>query len=402
MSDIAVEAVSVSKKFRRGESFDSLRDFIPAVFGRALRAATSGSLRKDEFWALKDLSFRVERGEALGVVGHNGAGKSTLLKILSRIMMPTSGIVRVNGRLSALIEVGAGFHPDLTGRENITLSGVILGMARADIRRKFDEIVDFSGLEEFLDTPLKRYSTGMYARLGFAVAAHMDPEILLVDEVLSVGDWAYQARCTQKMEELLRSGASVLFVSHNLRALASLCTSAILLENGCLTRTGASEDVIRFYLESSQQARDPTKSKTVAISGVTVSLPGERDGVRFSSGEEVFATVAIRSAITCRNLAVHLYIYDSNFYNVFQTSTELLGCENLSMCEGEQKTFTFVLTLNLGRGLYYVGAVTRGRFQGGLEQYDRRFPGATIYVEGPDSANGPANLQPKLASMAPR
>ena len=222
MDDIALEMQDVYKKFRRGEIYDSLRDLLPAVTGRLLKRLHSEELGAREFWALQAVTFRVRRGEAFGVIGPNGAGKSTILKLLSGIMQPTRGALSVRGRLSALIEVSAGFHPDLTGRENVYLNGAILGMTRQEIARRFDSIVAFSGLDEFIDTPVKRYSSGMFARLGFSVAAHVDPDILIVDEVLSVGDFVFQQKCVERMNAIIRGGATVIFVSHNLRAVAEL------------------------------------------------------------------------------------------------------------------------------------------------------------------------------------
>jgi lipopolysaccharide transport system ATP-binding protein len=207
------------------------------------------------FWALRDISFEVKQGEVLGIIGANGAGKSTLLKILSRITAPTKGEVRVKGRIGSLLEVGTGFHPDLTGRENIFLNGAILGMSRNDITRKFDEIVAFSGLEQFIDTPVKRYSSGMYVRLAFAVAAHLDPEILILDEVLAVGDAAFQKKCLGKMRDVAANqGRTVLFVSHNLQAVASLCSRAILLNEGKIESQGEVEPVVSAYVSSSAEA----------------------------------------------------------------------------------------------------------------------------------------------------
>jgi lipopolysaccharide transport system ATP-binding protein len=194
--NVAVTLDRVSKKFRKGQLHDSLRDLVPDLTRRLLGRGPvrSGELRGQEFWALKDVSFEVPKGEAFGIVGHNGAGKSTILKLLCRVMKPTQGHLTVQGRLSALIEAGAGFHPDLTGRENVYLNGTILGMSRSEIQRKFDEIVAFAGLAEFIDTPVKRYSSGMYARLGFSVGAHLEPDVLVVDEVLSVGDFCFRRR----------------------------------------------------------------------------------------------------------------------------------------------------------------------------------------------------------------
>jgi lipopolysaccharide transport system ATP-binding protein len=214
----------------------------------------AGVSRPDEFiWALHDVTFRVAQGEAVGIIGRNGAGKSTLLKILSRVTAPTSGIVRAKGRVASLLEVGTGFHPELTGRENAFLNGAILGMSRAEVRRKFDEIVDFSGVEQFIDTPVKRYSSGMYVRLAFAVAAHLEPEILIVDEVLAVGDTAFQKKCLGKMDEVAHGGRTVLFVSHNMSAVVDLCKSAFWLEKGRIALADSSRSVVAAYTEKHTQ-----------------------------------------------------------------------------------------------------------------------------------------------------
>lgn len=202
----------------------------------------------EEFWALKNVNFEIKQGDRVGIIGRNGAGKSTLLKILSRITEPTTGKAKINGRVASLLEVGTGFHPELTGRENIFLNGAILGMSRAEIRKKFDEIVDFAEVEKFLDTPVKRYSSGMYVRLAFAVAAHLEPEILIVDEVLAVGDVSFQKKCLGKMGEVSKEGRTVLFVSHNMAAVQQLCDNAILLESGSLKKKGVVNAVVDEYL----------------------------------------------------------------------------------------------------------------------------------------------------------
>ena len=212
-----------------------------------------GNRESETIWALKDVSFTVEQGEVLGIIGRNGAGKSTLLKILSRVTAPTSGHVKVKGRIASLLEVGTGFHPDLTGRENIYLNGAILGMTREEVNRKFDEIVDFSGVEKFIDTPVKRYSSGMFVRLAFAVAAHLEPEILLVDEVLAVGDVEFQKKCLGKMSNIAGEGRTVLFVSHNMGSIESLCQQVMLLEGGRFDRLGDPAEIILFYLSSSNE-----------------------------------------------------------------------------------------------------------------------------------------------------
>ena len=238
MADNVLDVQGVFKKFQRGELYDSLRDFVPALARGLIGRVRTEELDRREFWALRDVSFSVGRGEAFGIIGGNGAGKSTILKLLTGIMRPSKGTIRVAGRVSALIEVSAGFHPDFTGRENIFLNGAILGMTRDEIRRRFDAIVDFSGLEEFIDTPVKRYSSGMFARLGFSVAAHVDPDVMLVDEVLSVGDYLFQRKCIERMDAVIAGGATVVFVSHNLHAVANLCPRSLLLERGRVEMVG--------------------------------------------------------------------------------------------------------------------------------------------------------------------
>ncbi len=256
MTDTVIRVENLSKRYQLGVArHDTLRDrlahAIHAPFNR-LKGVTAPD--PTEFWALRDVNFEVKRGEVLGVIGHNGAGKSTLLKILSRITEPTKGRITIHGRVASLLEVGTGFHPELTGRENVFLNGAILGMARAEIRRKFDEIVAFAEVERFLDTPVKHYSSGMYVRLAFAVAAHLEPEILIVDEVLAVGDAQFQKKCLGKMSEVARAHErTVLFVSHNMTALKSLCPRGILLERGRLRSAAAIGPVIDQYLQAYAQ-----------------------------------------------------------------------------------------------------------------------------------------------------
>jgi len=232
---------------------EALADAAAAPLRRLLRRP---SLRRETIWALRDLSFDVQSGEAVGVIGRNGAGKSTLLRILSRITRPTTGRAVLRGRLTSLLEVGTGFHPDLSGRENIFLNGAVLGMSRAQIKSKFDAIVAFAEIEKFLDEPVKHYSSGMYVRLAFAVAAHLEPGILILDEVLAVGDTAFQQKCQARMEEILRQGCTLLLVSHNLHAIATLCTRALYLEQGVLSRDGLPQDVIGEYLSRTTQQQE--------------------------------------------------------------------------------------------------------------------------------------------------
>jgi lipopolysaccharide transport system ATP-binding protein len=240
----------VWKKFHRGEIHDSLRDLIPATMRRfSGRGTKSDDLAQGDFWALHDLSFDVRPGKTLGIIGMNGSGKSTSLKLLSKILRPTRGSCEVVGRIGALIEISAGFHQDLTGRENVFLQGAIMGMTNRDIARKFDDIVDFSGISEFIDTPVKRYSSGMAARLGFSVAAHLDPDVLLIDEVLAVGDFRFQERAYGRIRDMAKSGIPVVIVSHQLDRIAELCNEAILLDHGRLTFRGSASDCIGAYIE---------------------------------------------------------------------------------------------------------------------------------------------------------
>jgi len=255
MSTVAIRAESIAKLYRVGlkrRRHDTLRDQITdgviSLFRRNRRAASTDKL--ETIWALKDISLEVKQGEILGIVGRNGAGKSTLLKILSRIVEPTSGRAEINGRVGSLLEVGTGFHGDLTGRENTYLNGAILGMKKTEIDRKFDEIISFAEIEKFVDTPVKRYSSGMYMRLAFAVAAHLEPEILIVDEVLAVGDVAFQKKCLGKMDSVARDGRTVLFVSHNLPAVIRLCERTILLDGGKLVLDGPTQEIVSDYLSS--------------------------------------------------------------------------------------------------------------------------------------------------------
>jgi lipopolysaccharide transport system ATP-binding protein len=250
-----IKAEALAKRYRLGEhqaAYGTLRESL----AHAGRRFTGREHRQEtqEIWALRDVSFEVEQGEVLGVVGRNGAGKSTLLKVLTRITAPTSGRVEIQGRVGSLLEVGTGFHPELTGRENVYLNGAILGMKRREIDQRYDAIVEFSGVEKFIDTPVKRYSSGMYVRLAFAVAAHLEPEILLVDEVLAVGDAEFQRRCLGRMEELGNSGRTVVFVSHMLAAVAQLCDRAIQIEGGSIVGNGPAAEVIATYLHHTHSA----------------------------------------------------------------------------------------------------------------------------------------------------
>jgi lipopolysaccharide transport system ATP-binding protein len=274
MSEPSIDVNNLGKRYRIGElePYKTLRDALMRVAGhpaRAIRKTHSGAavpnlpVEDDHIWALRNISFKVKQGEAVGIIGPNGAGKSTLLKVLSRITEPTEGSAEIRGRVRALLEVGTGFHMELTGRENVYLNGAILGMRKAEIDRKFDEIVDFSGVTEFINTPVKRYSDGMRVRLGFSIAAHLDPEILLVDEVLAVGDAAFQRKCLGKLGDVTGEGRTIMFVSHDMAAIQNLCSTAYALDHGRVFASGEANDVISRYLES------VSRPQTLSISGRT-------------------------------------------------------------------------------------------------------------------------------------
>ena len=261
MSNIVIQVENLGKKYiirhQAKERYTALREVIvqrAAAIGKRVlhpKSSRQSNLTREEFWALRDISFEVKRGEVIGIIGRNGAGKSTLLKIFSRITEPTIGRIRIKGRVASLLEVGTGFHPELTGRENIYLNGAILGMGKAEISKKFDEIVAFAEIERFLDTPVKRYSSGMYVRLAFAVASHLEPEILLVDEVLAVGDIAFQKKCLGKMGGMTNAGRTVIFVSHNIAAIENLCSRCIYLKTGNIASDGSPKEVTATYLDNS-------------------------------------------------------------------------------------------------------------------------------------------------------
>jgi lipopolysaccharide transport system ATP-binding protein len=392
MTDVVLEMDRISKKFKKGEIHDSLRDLIPALSKKLGKGKYLELLGRNEFWALKDVSFCASRGEAFGIIGPNGAGKSTILKLLSGIMRPTEGTLRVNGILSALIEVGAGFHPDLTGRDNIFLNGTILGMRREQIRKKFDEIVEFSGLAEFLDTPVKRYSSGMYARLGFSVAAHVDPDIMLVDEVLSVGDYAFQNKCTEKIKSILRGGATVIFVSHNLKAVTDICERCVLLERGRILKQGTAKEVVGYYLNDTRAAGKEAFDGEVFISRAVLSSE-DRETLQFEAGRKVWFEIEVTAKADCKNLSVSVAVSNDSLDEIFNTSTERLNGERFCLKKGETKRVTFELDLHLAQGAYYVGAyIYRYDIQ---KMYDTRLPGLPIFIRTDTDTRGVANLYPR-------
>jgi lipopolysaccharide transport system ATP-binding protein len=324
MSDIVIKVDGLGKKYvigrqKSGDFRNAFGDKLKSLFGR------NGSSKQEEFWALQDINFEIKKGEAVGIIGRNGAGKSTLLKILSRITEPTKGRFEINGRVSSLLEVGTGFHPELTGRENIYLNGTILGMRRAEIKQKLDEIIAFSGVEKFLDTPVKHYSSGMKVRLAFSVAAHLEPEILIIDEVLAVGDAEFQKKCLGKMDEVSKNeGRTVIFVSHNMGAVQSLCSTGFLINRGELRFSGEVDKVINKYLDSSkylsktylQDRMDRKGSGKVRFTNI--SLHSKNDGLSIDSvlsGMDVYFRIGYEtkdySGSQIRDLHVGLSIYNS-------------------------------------------------------------------------------------------
>jgi lipopolysaccharide transport system ATP-binding protein len=295
-----IEVADISKQFiirhEAKEKYTSLRDVMAnrakRIFSFPKQLKSERRTTQETFWALKDVSFNINQGDRIGIIGRNGAGKSTLLKVISRITEPTSGRIHIRGRVASLLEVGTGFHPELTGRENIFLNGAILGMGRMEIKNKFDEIVAFAEVEKFLDTPVKRYSSGMYVRLAFAVAAHLEPEILIVDEVLAVGDAQFQKKCLGKIEDVSKNeGRTVLFVSHNMNVIKSLCNRAILLHNGRLIDNGSATDLVKKYLEASADLRTSKYSHKIGgthLAIVDLKINDTKDAVTKIARELTF------------------------------------------------------------------------------------------------------------------
>jgi lipopolysaccharide transport system ATP-binding protein len=322
---------NLGKSYRLGartKPHDSFREAIAGVvsapFRRLRHLGHDGAPAGDEtFWALKDVSFEVGRGEVVGIIGRNGAGKSTLLKILSRITEPTEGCVRLRGRVASLLEVGTGFHPDLTGRENVYLNGSILGMRKAEIDRKFDEIVAFAEIERFLDTPVKRYSSGMYVRLAFAVAAHLEPEILIIDEVLAVGDAPFQKKCLGKMQEVARGGGrTVLLVSHQMQTIQAITKSAILLDRGRILKMGRTPDVVAAYFGSSRSSYDldvvnQNGSSEARFRSIEISTESDPNPVEIVSGESMNVRIRIEVHSDLKLANLSMAIRNSDGVNLF-------------------------------------------------------------------------------------
>jgi lipopolysaccharide transport system ATP-binding protein len=332
MSDWIIKVENLGKRYRlrhqkERQHYVTLRDVIADRLKRPFRSPNAGPPATEDFWALKDVSFEIKKGEVVGIIGRNGAGKSTLLKILSRITRPSEGRVRLRGRVASLLEVGTGFHPELTGRENIFLNGAILGMTKAEIRRKFDEIVAFSEIDRFLDTPVKRYSSGMYVRLAFAVAAHLEPEILVVDEVLAVGDAGFQKKCLGKMHDVAAGGRTVLFVSHTMQAVSLLCSRGMLLRAGSLAYVGGVKETIDLYLSTFVKASGsdelPDRRPGTGEYRYTLASPARE---YFGGAEEkvIHFEIQRRSKLVGR-MWLSAFVVDSTGVVVTQSDSRLVG-----------------------------------------------------------------------------
>ena len=390
MSDSIITVENLSKRYvighQRGKD-DGLRHAIEAAVRsplRWLRFHLPSSIfqhpsSREEFWALKDVSFEVKPGEVVGIIGRNGAGKSTLLKILSRITEPTTGRITIAGRVASLLEVGTGFHQELTGRENIFLNGAILGMSKVEIKRKFDEIVAFSEVEKFLDTPVKRYSSGMYVRLAFAVAAHLEPEILIVDEVLAVGDAAFQKKCIGKMQDVSKGGRTVIFVSHNMQAVVALCETAVWLQGGKVLETGAAKNLVGNYMCKNASdgpenalplaAKPRTGTGAARFTKLTVGEQGADDMAsgQITTGGSLRIDLEIAASQPVREANVAVTIYDTNNYRLIDVNTALNG-EFLSLQPGDQVRVSFVIAELLLKPGRYIIELWLGR--GGMEDVD--------------------------------
>jgi lipopolysaccharide transport system ATP-binding protein len=389
----------VWKKFQKGERHNSLRDLIPNLGRKLVAKVRQDELQEQEFWAVRDVSFEVLRGEALGIIGPNGAGKSTTLKLLTRILRPTTGRCSIKGRTGALIEVAAGFHPDLTGRENVFLQGAIMGMSRADISRKLDDIVEFSGLKDFIDTQVKRYSSGMNARLGFSIAANLEPDALVIDEVLAVGDMAFQQRCIDRMQEFKRNGVAIVFVSHNLQAVSSLCTRAIFLAS-TVKADGDPDDVIQAYAASAEATMEASQNDSIRIT--SAALVDERGAAAEASvppGEALVFRTTFEPKTDARDVTFgflvyrstdNLLVYDGHFTNAEIGLREIVA--------GKPFRVDFRFRANLTRGHYRV--VTR-IYDNILQRFHAQVcPPATFGVQELQTWAGIAHLDVRPVASA--
>jgi lipopolysaccharide transport system ATP-binding protein len=372
----AIEFENVYKGYRLGSGQSSLREALPRLFSSLTRNGDEPETRF--LWALKGVSFQVGQGEALGLVGANGAGKTTILKLLSRVTRPTSGHLKVNGRLSALIELGAGFHPDLTGRENVYLNGAILGLKQREIGEKFDSIVEFAGLERFIDTPVKRYSSGMYVRLGFSVAIHVDPEILLVDEVLSVGDLQFQRKCQATMRKKLGE-TTMVFVSHNLAAVNDVCENAIWLDQGQIRRLGSVNEVTEAYVSASTSNESSSRSSTqlgqrwgnrdARITGVRILNPAGEEVDVVDAEKGVGIEIHYEASRRIESPYFGIGIFDSTGLKLYGEHTGY-GPYRVSEIYGKGRACCWIDPLSLPEGEYYLTVTIEPAISGARDPFD--------------------------------
>jgi lipopolysaccharide transport system ATP-binding protein len=363
-----IKVENLSKRFLIGgqKSHTQLKEYLDDLARSSVKYFTRrNGVEKTGFWALQNVNFEVKPGDVLGIIGRNGSGKSTLLKIISRITAPTKGRVELYGRIGSLLEVGTGFHPDLTGRENIFLNGAILGMRRQEISRKFDEIVDFAEIEKFLDTPVKHYSSGMYMRLAFAVAAHLEPEILIIDEVLSVGDIKFQKKCLGKMEKVNKEGRTVLFVSHDMATVRHLCRSAILLDKGVIASAGEADDVISQYVEMNEKPFDKTVINEHGIELSNIQLQDFKTGDVTSSpifNRSYELKLQFEAYQPHDNVVIYCYLYDNLGNLISVTSSSEEGVDPFYL-NGLSKVSFHLPRLQLFPGTYHVSVVVYGYFE---------------------------------------
>lgn len=364
MSNLSIKSTGLGKEYIIGgveEQYDNFREMLTGAINSPLRKfkKLSGDATEDNrFWALQDINFEINQGDIVGVVGHNGAGKSTLLKILTRITTPTKGRVEIHGRVASLLEVGTGFHPELTGRENIYLNGAILGMERAQINNKFDEIIDFAGVEKFLDTPVKRYSSGMYVRLAFSVAAHLDTDVLLVDEVLAVGDQKFQEKCLGKLGDVSSKGRTVIFVSHNLSAVSTLCKRGILLDKGRIVIDDSIDRVLIKYEDQSTLNRQIANDLSNGEQHITLRrVYFENDDPATESVFETFQECRINFQIesldNINQAAIEVGVYDEREQRLALISSEF-GSKKINLKKGSNSISLSVSSLPLINGRYYL------------------------------------------------
>jgi len=394
MRDAGIEFREVWKKYRRGEMHDSLRDLVPALVRRAVRLQPSADvLQAGDFWALRDVSFTVVPGQTLGIIGANGAGKSTVLKALTKIIRPTRGSCSVRGRIGALIEVAAGFHPDLTGRENVFLQGAIMGMSAAQTRAKFDQIVEFAGVGEFIDTPVKRYSSGMSARLGFSIAAHLDPDVLVIDEILSVGDFTFQERAFGRIRSLARSGMPVVLVSHQLDRVAELCTEALLIERGRVACQGSPDDCIGMYL-SGGTAGDGTRDASVTGEPVALHTLHLRESSPVRSGDVIGLRVSgtVADALLPGTLEpVSFSVRSATTGHVVFASSS--ACCGIDLNGAGRFTLELELQMNVPAGVYVVETSVGDQLHG---RGARGGPAVNVCVTDGTGFVGVAQLNPVM------